>query len=156
MPSPFLSSLAISRLARAEAIGHPFEIALQTYRSVVGYDASGRLLGVSSDGVRPSWPAGTTVREYETDAAALASRDRAMLELLYAGALRVSELATATLEDLKLDAGYMLVRGKGDKERIVPLGKPAQDALSKYLSEGRPVLAQRAGKKGASAMPASV
>jgi integrase/recombinase XerD len=75
------------------------------------------------------------------DAAALAARDRAMLELLYAGALRVSEMVNATLEDLKLDAGYMLVRGKGDKERIVPLGRPAQDALSEYLAQGRPVLA---------------
>ena len=75
------------------------------------------------------------------DAAALAARDRAMLELLYAGALRVSEMVNATLEDLKLDAGYMLVRGKGDKERIVPLGKPAQDALSEYLAQGRAVLA---------------
>jgi integrase/recombinase XerD len=77
------------------------------------------------------------------DAAALAARDRAMLELLYAGALRVSEMVNATLEDLKLDAGYMLVRGKGDKERIVPLGKPAQDALSEYLAQGRAVLAER-------------
>ena len=77
------------------------------------------------------------------DAPALAARDRAMLELLYAGALRVSEMVNATLEDLKLDAGYMLVRGKGDKERIVPLGKPAQDALSEYLAQGRPVLAER-------------
>jgi integrase/recombinase XerD len=77
------------------------------------------------------------------DAAALAARDRAMLELLYAGALRVSEMVNATLEDLKLDAGYMLVRGKGDKERIVPLGRPAQDALSEYLAQARPKLAER-------------
>ena len=80
------------------------------------------------------------------DAAALAARDRAMLELLYAGALRVSEMVNATLEDLKLDAGYMLVRGKGDKERIVPLGKPAQDALSEYLAQGRHVLAEENSK----------
>jgi integrase/recombinase XerD len=80
------------------------------------------------------------------DAAALAARDRAMLELLYAGALRVTEVVTAKLEDLKLESGYMLVRGKGDKERIVPLGKPAQDALSTYLASGRPLL---------DAMPAS-
>src|SRR5579862_1006969 len=76
------------------------------------------------------------------EAPALAARNRAMLELLYAGALRVSELVTATLEDVKLESGYMLVRGKGDKERIVPLGKPAQDALASYLADGRPVLAQ--------------
>ena len=85
----------------------------------------------------------------------LASRDRAMLELLYAGALRVSELVTATLEDLKLDAGYMLVRGKGDKERIVPLGKPALQALREYLSNGRPALLTRAGKNGESAWATS-
>lgn len=77
------------------------------------------------------------------DIAALASRDRAILELLYAGALRVSELVNASLEDLKLESGYMLVRGKGDKERIVPLGRPAQDALSEYLANGRPILMER-------------
>jgi integrase/recombinase XerD len=81
------------------------------------------------------------------DAAALAVRDRAMLELLYAGALRVSEVVTATLEDLKLESGYMLVRGKGDKERIVPLGKPAQDALREYLEGGRPALAEMRAAK---------
>jgi integrase/recombinase XerD len=81
------------------------------------------------------------------DAAALAARDRAMLELLYAGALRVSELVTAKFEDLKLESGYMLVRGKGDKERIVPLGKPAQDALSEYLTHGRPELVAMQSKK---------
>lgn len=83
------------------------------------------------------------------DAAALALRDKAMLELLYAGALRVSELANAALEDLKLESGYMLVRGKGDKERIVPLGKPAQDALTEYLSSGRSALAKARGSKDA-------
>ncbi len=74
------------------------------------------------------------------DAAALTERDRAMLEVFYAGALRVSEIVNAKLEDLKLDAGYMLVRGKGDKERIVPLGKSAQVALTEYLTQARPTL----------------
>ena len=73
--------------------------------------------------------------------AALAARDHAMLEVFYAGALRVSEITNAKLEDLKLEAGYMLVRGKGDKERVVPLGKSAQVALTHYLSESRPALA---------------
>ena len=74
-------------------------------------------------------------------AAALALRDRAMLEVLYAGALRVSEAINAKLEDLKLNVGYMLVRGKGDKERAVPLGKSAQDALAEYLGKARHELA---------------
>ena len=87
--------------------------------------------------------------KHRKEAEALASRDRAMLELLYAGALRVSEVVSATLEDLKLEAGYMLVRGKGDKERIVPLGRPAQDALGEYLNSGRPaLLAMRTPKAG--------
>ena len=77
--------------------------------------------------------------------AALAARDRAMLEVFYAGALRVSEMICAKLEDLKLEAGYMLVRGKGDKERVVPLGKSAQEALKEYLAQARPALA--AGKR---------
>src|SRR5262245_34794062 len=77
-------------------------------------------------------------------AAAIACRDRAMLEVFYAGALRVSEIVGAKLEDLKLEMGYLLVRGKGDKERIVPLGKSAQQALAEYLRESRGVLA--AGK----------
>jgi integrase/recombinase XerD len=75
---------------------------------------------------------------------ALALRDRAMIELLYGGGVRVSEVADARLEDLKLEMGYILVRGKGDKERMVPLGVPAQQALQRYLKTGREVLA---GKK---------
>jgi len=74
-------------------------------------------------------------------AQALATRDRAMLEVFYAGALRVSEIVQAKLEDLKLETGYMLVRGKGDKERIVPLGKSAQGALESYLTSARALLA---------------
>jgi integrase/recombinase XerD len=76
--------------------------------------------------------------------AALGLRDRAMMELLYGGGVRVSEVADARLEDLKLEMGYVLVRGKGDKERMVPLGVPAQQALQRYLKTGREVLA---GKK---------
>ena len=75
------------------------------------------------------------------NAKAIAARDRAMLEMFYAGALRVSEIVGVKLEDLKLDLGYVLVRGKGDKERIVPLGKSAQDALTVYMKTSRPVLA---------------
>ena len=74
-------------------------------------------------------------------ATAIEIRNRAMLEVFYAGALRVSEIISLRIEDVKLEMGYVLVRGKGDKERIVPLGRSAQEALSKYLREGRPALA---------------
>jgi len=75
------------------------------------------------------------------EAAALLLRDRAMLEVFYAGALRVSEIIGVKLEDLKLELGCVLVRGKGDKERIVPLGRAAQDAVAEYMKNGRPQLA---------------
>jgi integrase/recombinase XerD len=72
---------------------------------------------------------------------ALTSRDRTMLEVFYAGALRVSEVINLKLEDLKLELGYVLVRGKGDKERIVPLGRAAQAIVQQYLRDARPALA---------------
>lgn len=72
--------------------------------------------------------------------AAIALRDRAMLETFYGGALRVSEIIGIRLLDLKRDQGYVIVRGKGDKERIVPLGAPALQSVEEYLREARPVL----------------
>src|SRR5258706_10715366 len=84
----------------------------------------------------------TPPRNETVRAQALALRDHAMLELLYAAGVRVSEVADARLEDLKLDMGYILVRGKGDKERMVPLGVPAQQSLQYYLKNGREVLAK--------------
>ncbi len=84
----------------------------------------------------------TKPRNESARAQALALRDLAMLELLYASGVRVSEVVNARLEDLKLDMGYILVRGKGDKERMVPLGVPAQKSLQYYLKNGREVLAK--------------
>jgi integrase/recombinase XerD len=69
--------------------------------------------------------------------AALAQRDRAIVEMLYAGGLRVTEIVNVKLEDLKLDVGHVLVRGKGDKERIVPMGRAAQVEIRTYMSDGR-------------------
>jgi integrase/recombinase XerD len=88
-------------------------------------------------------PAESPLRNETPRAQALALRDRAMIELLYAGGVRVSEVADARLEDLKLDMGYILVRGKGDKERMVPLGVPAQQALQRYLKNSREVIAKK-------------
>jgi integrase/recombinase XerD len=70
----------------------------------------------------------------------LGKRDRAMLELLYASGLRVSELTDLQLRQLHLDPGYLVVLGKGGKERLVPLGEWAAEALKVYLEEGRRIL----------------
>jgi integrase/recombinase XerD len=74
------------------------------------------------------------------DADGLALRDHAILELLYAGGLRVGEIVALKEEDLHLDQARAQVRGKGDKERIVPLGRSAVEALERYLKLGRPGL----------------
>jgi site-specific recombinase XerD len=73
----------------------------------------------------------------------LALRDRAIIETAYAAGLRVSELAGLQLADVDLRRGEVRVIGKGNKERMGLLGRPAQEALSEYLAEGRPLLRQR-------------
>ncbi len=71
---------------------------------------------------------------------ALGLRDRAMLETLYATGLRVSELVGLTLQQANLQAGVVKVIGKGDKERLVPLGEEAVEWLQRYLNEARVTL----------------
>ena len=79
------------------------------------------------------------------DADGLALRDHAILELLYAGGLRVGEICALGVEDLHLDQARAQVRGKGDKERIVPLGERAVRSLERYLAMGRPGLVRGGG-----------
>ncbi|MDH5696428.1 MAG: tyrosine recombinase, partial [Dehalococcoidia bacterium] len=76
-------------------------------------------------------------------------RDRALLELLYASGLRVSELAHLDLKQINFDTNEIRVWGKGSKERMVLMGKPAAEALTNYLSQGRPKLL---GEKRSSAL----
>jgi integrase/recombinase XerD len=73
----------------------------------------------------------------------LAQRDRAMLELLYATGLRVSELVSLTVGQVNLGAGVVRVFGKGGKERIVPLGEEAAYQLGQYLADGRRQLVEK-------------
>ncbi len=72
----------------------------------------------------------------------LGLRDRAMLELLYATGLRVSELVGLTLPQLRLDVGFLIVYGKGGKERVVPVGEQAEGWIGRYLREVRGELAR--------------
>jgi integrase/recombinase XerD len=84
-------------------------------------------------------------------------RDTALLELMYATGCRISEALDLTLDRLHLDRGLVLLVGKGDKHRMVPLGVPARDALQRYLEQGRPVLMappKRSKRKRASGKPA--
>ena len=69
-----------------------------------------------------------------------AKRDKAMLELLYAGGMRVSELISMNVTDLNLEAGFVRCFGKGAKERILPIHPGAAQALGEYLKEARPLL----------------
>lgn len=95
----------------------------------------------------------------------LTLRDHAILELLYGSGIRVSELCGLDIDDLDLDLGTARVLGKGAKERVVPYGAPARDALSAYLRRGRPALVTRSrtftaavilGSRGARVGPRTV
>jgi len=67
-------------------------------------------------------------------------RDRAILEVLYASGIRVSELCSLRIEDMREGFQLLVVRGKGDRQRLVPLGSMATEALDRYLREARPML----------------
>jgi integrase/recombinase XerD len=71
------------------------------------------------------------------------TRDKAMLELIYAAGLRVTELLTLKPEDLNLDDRFLLCMGKGGKQRIIPIGKSASSAVRSYLGKARPRLLKR-------------
>ncbi|MFA6045471.1 MAG: tyrosine recombinase [Phycisphaerales bacterium] len=79
-------------------------------------------------------------------AAALAMRDVAMLELMYASGLRASEVCGIVISDFRDGAGFLRVTGKGNKQRLVPMGTPAKQAVLDYLAQARPVLAKPDGR----------
>jgi site-specific recombinase XerD len=103
---------------------------------VLEVDEVERLLAAADDAIgQGDSPSELTV--------AIAIRDRAIVETAYAAGLRISELAAATLTSVDLRRGEIRVLGKGRKERIGLLGRPAREALAGYLDDARPVLAAR-------------
>ena len=102
--------------------------------------------GVSSRKTHPSLPRvfskneiARIIQAVKTDTP-FGKRDRAIIELLYGAGLRANELTKLNIGDIDYSLGFVRVMGKGDKERIVPLGSLALDALGDYLEEGRPGL----------------
>src|SRR5262249_19036241 len=81
----------------------------------------------------------------------LGLRDRAMIELLYATGMRVSELVSVRSADLRLDEQYLTCLGKGNKERLIPIGEQAAEWVRRYTRDARPALVQRSAPKRAAA-----
>lgn len=79
----------------------------------------------------------------EAEPAVLATRDAALLEFLYGTGARISEAVGLDVDEVDLETGTVLLRGKGSKERVVPVGRYARDAISAYQVRGRPDLVQR-------------
>jgi integrase/recombinase XerC len=145
-----LASLHRARLSNRSLARH-----LSTLRSFFRWACrEGRLAanparGLPSPRVARTLPRAMTISDTESlleteDEGSFPERERALFELLYATGLRVSEAAGLDLEDLDLDSRLARARGKGNKERIVPFGQPAHDAIRDYLPlrelrrQGRP------------------
>ncbi|WP_024356413.1 tyrosine recombinase XerC [Leucobacter chironomi] len=149
--------LAPSTLARNVATLKSFGSWLERRRLVPGSPAS-RLRAPKSRRELPRVLADEQITRILDRAARLAEsgdpdqlRNRAVLELLYASALRVSELCALDLDGIDRRERTVRVLGKGGKERVVPLGGPAASALGAYLEAGRPALALRAEQPDAAA-----
>jgi integrase/recombinase XerD len=128
-------------------------VAVRRFLRHLGLEAElGEELAGAAAGPRFEPPLPRLLRPDETEAligavdpaTPLGLRDRAMLEVLYGAGLRASELVGLPLGGVERRAGFVRVRGKGGRERVVPLGAPALEALEDYLAHGRPTLAKAA------------
>jgi integrase/recombinase XerD len=135
----FMTGLMTGQRRRASTIARA-SAALRSFLKYLGHpDLAQFVLAPKKPRLLPHPLDGDQVKDLlETDTQdRLSSRDRALLELLYACGLRVSELSMLKLGDLNLDAGYLRCFGKGAKERVVPMGRKAVDALRDYLGGDR-------------------
>ena len=147
---------ARSTLARRAAAARSF-FAWAKDEELISLDPSLRLVTpkqgrtlptvASRDGMRVLLDA---QRSIAADGDPTALRDHAILEMLYASGMRVSELCGLDIDDLDQDRATARVLGKGSKERVVPYGRPAREAIAAWVTRGRPVFAARA----ATAVPA--
>jgi len=137
-----------SRKARATSAARLLSSLKRFYRHAVrgGKTSSDPTLKIEAPALPRGLPKSLTEADVESLIAApdvekpLGVRDRAMLEMLYASGLRVSELVTLKAPQVSRDMGVVRVMGKGSKERLVPLGEEALAWLARYLLEGRPAL----------------
>jgi len=108
----------------------------------LSYDPSARLAAPRLDSPLPSVLSVSQVERLLTrpPATPRGLRDRAALEVLYGAGLRASELLSLRLQDVDLEVGFVRAIGKGDKERVVPLGRKGVEAVLVYLQRGRPFL----------------
>ncbi|MEU4015933.1 tyrosine recombinase XerC [Microbacterium sp. NPDC028030] len=140
---------ARSTLARRSAAARSFFRWAQE-QGLIAHDPSLRLIAPKKGHALPTIASRDSMstlldahRAAAEDGDPIALRDHAILEVLYGSGVRVSELCGLDIDDLDLDRATARVLGKGAKERIVPFGVPARDALSAYLSRGRPALVVR-------------
>lgn len=141
---------ARSTLARRTATARGF-FAWATERGVIASDPALRLASPKRARTLPKVATAQTMaavlddlRVRAADGDPVLLRDHAILELLYATGIRVSELCGLDLDDVDSERRTARVTGKGDKDRVVPVGGPAFDAVQAYVVRGRPVLAARA------------
>ena len=141
---------ARSTLARRAAAARSF-FSWAKEEELISVDPSLRLIAPKRGRTLPAVASKDGMRTLLDDRRAAAAagdpldlRDHAILELLYGSGMRVSELCGLDIDDLDPDRGTARVLGKGAKERVVPFGRPAADAVGAYITRGRPALSARA------------
>ncbi|MGH9638796.1 MAG: site-specific tyrosine recombinase XerD [Candidatus Acidiferrales bacterium] len=143
----FLASLYKSKLDSRSVARHLVTIRnFFRFALMEGYVAEDPAATVESPKFRRSLPQFLSLDEVERvlrqpdTSTVVGLRDKAMIELMYSCGLRVSELCGLRVSDLQVDAGYLRCVGKGDKERIVPVGRRALETAQAYYRKGRPAL----------------
>ncbi|MFC1576443.1 site-specific tyrosine recombinase XerD [Candidatus Omnitrophota bacterium] len=141
-----LSSSSISRNLVAIKVFFKFLVAERVVKTnAAGTMESPRLVRTLPEVM--SYDEVTRVLEAPSKKGLVETRDKAALELMYATGMRVSEVADLAVEGVNLDVGFIRCKGKGGKERIVPVGRTAKAAIERYLAKARPKLCGKSGDR---------